>query len=128
MRFLLRWISNALAFYLALYLVDSLIAPRFFVGAVWVAILLGLLLGVLNSVARPLHRVRAKPASGLGCGRDHRDRQRLCHPVVHVGRRAPVGHRIPVGAGHGPLSDAPGVAHQLAHRLQAAQGAQRDHP
>lgn len=66
MRFLLRWISNALAFYLALYLVDSLLAPRFFVGAVWVAILLGLFLGVLNSLVRPLHRLRAKPGQAWG--------------------------------------------------------------
>ena len=66
MRLLLRWISNALAFYLALYLVDSLLAPRFFVGAVWVAILLGLFLGALNSLVRPLRRLRAKP--GQACG------------------------------------------------------------
>lgn len=66
MRFLLRWISNALAFYLALYLVDSLVAPRFFVGAVWVAILLGLFLGVPNTLVRPLHRMRAKPGQAWG--------------------------------------------------------------
>jgi putative membrane protein len=65
-RFLLRWISNALAFYMAMYLVDSLVAPRFFVGAVWVAVLLGLLLGVLNSLVRPLHRMRAKPGQAWG--------------------------------------------------------------
>jgi putative membrane protein len=66
MRFLLRWISNALAFYLGMYLVDSLMAPRFFVGAVWVAILLGLFLGALNSLVRPLHRMRAKPGQAWG--------------------------------------------------------------
>jgi putative membrane protein len=66
MRFLLRWISNSLAFYLALYLVDSLLAPRFFVGAVWVAIVLGVLLGVLNSLVRPLHRLRSRPGQAWG--------------------------------------------------------------
>jgi putative membrane protein len=66
MRLLLRWISNGLAFYLALYLVDSLVAPRFFVGAVWVAILLGLFLGALNSLVRPLHRMRSKPGQAWG--------------------------------------------------------------
>ena len=40
MRFLFRWIANAVAFYLALYLVDSLMAPRFCVEAVWVAVIL----------------------------------------------------------------------------------------
>ncbi len=66
MRFLLRWFSNALAFYLAMYLVDSLLAPRFFIGAVWVAILLALFLGVLNSTIRPLHRMRARPGQAWG--------------------------------------------------------------
>lgn len=66
MRFLLRLISNALAFYLGMYLVDSLMAPRFFVGAVWVAIVLGLFLGALNSLVRPLHRMRAKPGQAWG--------------------------------------------------------------
>ena len=65
MRLLLRWMANALAFYLALYLVDSLIAPRFYIGAVWMAVILALLLGILNSLARPLHRVRTKPQRAL---------------------------------------------------------------
>jgi putative membrane protein len=66
MRFLVRWFANALAFYLALYLVDSLASPRFLIKAVWVAVLLALFLGVLNSLVRPLHRVRAKPGQAWG--------------------------------------------------------------
>jgi len=64
-RLLLRWMANALAFYLALYLMDSLIAPRFYVGAVWMAVILALVLGILNGLVRPLHRVRTKPQRAL---------------------------------------------------------------
>jgi uncharacterized membrane protein YvlD (DUF360 family) len=66
MRFLVRWFANALAFYLALYLVDSLASPRLLIKAVWVAVLLALLLGALNSLVRPLHRMRAKPGQAWG--------------------------------------------------------------
>ena len=65
MRYLLRWIANSISFYLALYLVDSLIAPRFWVKAVWVAVILAVFLGLLNSLVRPLHRIRAKPLYAL---------------------------------------------------------------
>jgi uncharacterized membrane protein YvlD (DUF360 family) len=61
-----RWIANSLAFYLALYLVDSLASPRFHVGAVWIAVLLAVFLGLLNSLVRPLYRVKSKPALAIG--------------------------------------------------------------
>ena len=61
MRFLLRWVANAVAFYLALYLVDSLIAPRFYVEAVWLAVIVAVFLGLLNSLIRPLHLMKKKP-------------------------------------------------------------------
>ncbi len=61
MRFMARWIANAISFYLALYLVDSLIAPRFYVEAVWVAVVMAIVLGLLNSLIRPLHMWRKKP-------------------------------------------------------------------
>lgn len=61
MRTLLRWTANAVAFYLALYLVDSVAQGRFHVGEVWVAVVLAVLLGLINSLIRPLHRVRSRP-------------------------------------------------------------------
>jgi len=63
---LARWIADSLAFYLALYLVDSLISPRFHVGAVWIAVVLAVFLGLMNSLVRPLYRVKAKPAMAIG--------------------------------------------------------------
>jgi putative membrane protein len=60
-RFLLRWVANSLAFYLALYLVDSLVAPRFWIQAVWVPVVLAVLLGLLNSLIRPLPKVKTRP-------------------------------------------------------------------
>jgi putative membrane protein len=65
MKFWLRWLANTIAFYLALYLLDSLIAPRFYVQAVWVAVILAVLLGLFNSLFRPLHRLRARPYRAL---------------------------------------------------------------
>lgn len=61
MRAFLRWVANAVAFYLALYLVDSVAEGRFRVRAVWVAVVLAVLLGLVNSLIRPLRRVRSKP-------------------------------------------------------------------
>lgn len=61
MRFMLRWVANSLSFYLALYLLDSLVAPRFWVQAVWVAVVLAVFLGLLNSLIRPLHKVKTRP-------------------------------------------------------------------
>ena len=65
MKFMLRWISNAIAFYLALYLVDSHISPRFWIKAVWVAVILAVFLGALNSFVRPLYRVKTRPGRAL---------------------------------------------------------------
>lgn len=61
MRFILRWVANGISFYLALYLVDSLVAPRFYIEAVWVAVVLAIVLGLLNSFIRPLHLLKKKP-------------------------------------------------------------------
>jgi len=63
---LARWVADSLGFYLALYLVDSLISPRFHVGAVWMAVVLAVFLGLVNSLVRPLHRVKSKPAVAIG--------------------------------------------------------------
>jgi len=66
MRLALRFVADALAIYLALYLVDSVSQGRFEVaGGVWAAVILALLLGFLDCLVRPLHRLRAKPAAAL---------------------------------------------------------------
>ncbi len=66
MKGLARWVADALAFYLAIYLVDSLISPRLHVDAVWIAVVRAVLLGLLNSLVRPLYRVKAKPGMAIG--------------------------------------------------------------
>jgi putative membrane protein len=65
MRFMFRWTANAVSFYLALYLVDSLVAPRFWIEAVWIAVVLAVVLGLLNSLVRPLHRIRRSPRTAV---------------------------------------------------------------
>ena len=65
MRLLYRWIANGLAFYLALYLVDSVLAPRFYIRSGWIAIVLAILLGGANSLVRPFPALRTKPGRAL---------------------------------------------------------------
>ena len=65
MKTMLRWTADAVAFYLALYLVDSVVGGRFKIGAVWVAVVLAVVLGLLNSLIRPLYRVRSKPVLAI---------------------------------------------------------------
>lgn len=61
MRFWLRWIANGIAVFLALFLVDSLLHERFHFEATWPTVVAGIVLGLLNSFVRPLHRVRSGP-------------------------------------------------------------------
>jgi putative membrane protein len=65
LKFLLRFAANAVVVFLALYLVDTLAAGRFQVSATWAAVVVAILLGLLNSLVRPLHRLRAKTAPAL---------------------------------------------------------------
>jgi putative membrane protein len=64
-KFVLRWVANSLCFFLALYLLDSLAAPRFYVQAVWAAVVLAVFLALLNSLIRPLHRVKTRPRRAI---------------------------------------------------------------
>lgn len=65
LRFTYRWAANALAFYVALYLVDSLIAPRFYIEKGWIAIVLALVLGALNSLVHPFPRFKTRRKRAL---------------------------------------------------------------
>jgi uncharacterized membrane protein YvlD (DUF360 family) len=60
-KFWIRWTANSLTVFLALYLVDSVAGGRFRVSAVWVAVTAAVLLGLVNSLVRPLRRARSKP-------------------------------------------------------------------
>jgi uncharacterized membrane protein YvlD (DUF360 family) len=65
LKYLLRFFSNCLAFFLGLYLIDSLIAPRFWIRSWWVGVILAVLLASLNSPIRPLYRVRSRPGRAI---------------------------------------------------------------
>lgn len=62
MRLLVRWLANALAIFLGLYLLDSLLHERFHLDAGYPAILAAVLLGFANSFVRPLHRAKSQPS------------------------------------------------------------------
>jgi putative membrane protein len=64
-KFWLRWTANSIAIYLVLYLVDSVAGGRFRVDAIWAAVITAVLLGFLNSLIRPLSRLRSKPVVAL---------------------------------------------------------------
>jgi uncharacterized membrane protein YvlD (DUF360 family) len=57
----IRWISNTLALFIGLYLLDSLAHGGIQTQAAWAAFLIAVLLGLLNSLVRPLPRLRDKP-------------------------------------------------------------------
>jgi len=61
LRLLIRWVSNCVAIFLALYLLDSLSSGRFHIKAWWVALVAGILLGLVNSLVRPRGSLRVKP-------------------------------------------------------------------
>jgi uncharacterized membrane protein YvlD (DUF360 family) len=65
MRFWLRWLANGVAVFLGLYLLDSLLHERFHLEATWAAVVAAVALGFVNSLVRPLHRARAKPARAV---------------------------------------------------------------
>lgn len=65
MRFLQRLTANTITVYLILYLVDSVTGGRFLVGNVWVAVFLALVLGLINSLIKPLKRVRTRTGRAL---------------------------------------------------------------
>jgi uncharacterized membrane protein YvlD (DUF360 family) len=64
MKALTRFGADAIAVFLALYLLDSVAGGRFVLNGVWAAVIFAVVLGFLNSLIRPLHRVRSKPFYG----------------------------------------------------------------
>jgi uncharacterized membrane protein YvlD (DUF360 family) len=57
----LRFVTNGVAVFLALYLIDSVVPQDLVVKSVWAAVIIGIVLGFVNSLARPLPRARSKP-------------------------------------------------------------------
>jgi hypothetical protein len=66
LRFAYRWAANGLAFFLGLYLVDTLIAPYFHVKKLWLGIVLAVLLSAINSTNRPLRGYKANRGRAFG--------------------------------------------------------------
>lgn len=66
MRFIYRWIANGFAFYLGLYLIDTVIAPFHFIKKGWIAIVLAVLLSCVNSTIRPFPKFKANKGRAFG--------------------------------------------------------------
>ena len=66
MRFLLRWAVNTLTFYLAFYLVDTLLSPCFYLSNSWIAIVLAVPMAFYNSRIRPFPRFKTRRKRSFG--------------------------------------------------------------
>lgn len=66
MRYTLRFISNALAFFLGLYLIDTMLAPHFYLMHLWMAIVLALVLGAANSTNPPFRGFKTNRGRAFG--------------------------------------------------------------
>jgi uncharacterized membrane protein YvlD (DUF360 family) len=66
LRFVYRWIANGLAFFFGLYLVDTLIAPYFYLRKLWLAIVIAVLMSAINSTNRPFRGYKANRGRALG--------------------------------------------------------------
>lgn len=66
MRFAFRFVANAIAFYLGMYLIDTLIAPYFYIRHYWIAIVLAFVLGAANSTHHPFRGYRTNRSRAFG--------------------------------------------------------------
>jgi hypothetical protein len=66
LRFVYRWAANSLALFLGLYLVDTWLAPYFYVRRLWLAIVLAVLMGAINSTNRPFRGFRVNRGRAFG--------------------------------------------------------------
>jgi uncharacterized membrane protein len=66
LRFVYRWIANMLAFFFGLYLVDTVLAPYFYIRKLWIAIVLAVLLGAINSTNRPFRGYKSNRGRAFG--------------------------------------------------------------
>ncbi len=66
MRYIYRTAVNALAFYLGLYLLDTLLAPYFLLKRVWMPVVLAVLLAAINSTNRPFRGYKNNRGRAFG--------------------------------------------------------------
>jgi hypothetical protein len=66
LRFVYRWVSNGLALFFGLYLVDTMIAPYFHLRKVWLGIVLAVLLSAINSTNRPFRGYKVNRGRAFG--------------------------------------------------------------
>jgi hypothetical protein len=66
LRFLYRWATNILAFFIGIYFVDTLIAQFALVKKLWLAIVLAIILGAINSTIRPFPKFKANRGRAFG--------------------------------------------------------------
>ena len=66
MRFSLRWVANMLTLFFGLYLLDTIMAPHFYLSRLWIAIFLAIALGAANSTNRPFRGYKTNKRRAFG--------------------------------------------------------------
>jgi uncharacterized membrane protein YvlD (DUF360 family) len=66
LRYVYRWIANMFTLFFGLYLLDTLMAPYFYVRKLWLAIVLAILLGAINSTNRPFRGYKNNRGRAFG--------------------------------------------------------------
>ncbi len=66
MRFVYRWMTNAVAFFIGLYFVDTLISQFTLVKKLWLAIVLAVILAAINSTIRPFPKFKVNRGRAFG--------------------------------------------------------------
>jgi hypothetical protein len=66
LRFILRWVTNTLAFFFGLYLLDTLMAPHFFLSRLWIGTFLAVVMGAANSTNRPFRGFKNNRGRAFG--------------------------------------------------------------
>jgi uncharacterized membrane protein YvlD (DUF360 family) len=64
--YIYRWIANMFTLFFGLYLLDTLMAPYFYVRKLWIAIVLAILLGAINSTNRPFRGYKNNRGRAFG--------------------------------------------------------------
>ncbi len=66
MRIVSRLIASILAFFFGLYLLDTVMTPYFFLGHLWIAIVLAIFMGAANSTNRPFRGYKSNRGRAFG--------------------------------------------------------------
>jgi uncharacterized membrane protein YvlD (DUF360 family) len=66
LRYVYRLLANLLPLYLALFLMDTMLAPHFYLRRMWIVLVLSVLLSAINSTIKPFPRFKMNRGRAFG--------------------------------------------------------------